>query len=73
MKILDVWTGGVAQVVEYLLCKCEALSSNPLHQYIYTCIHTHTHTHMRVKVMKDLPGEVLQRTEYMEKRNYHIS
>jgi hypothetical protein len=22
------WTGGVAQVVEYLLCKCEALSSN---------------------------------------------
>jgi hypothetical protein len=22
------WTGGVAQSVEYLLCKCEALSSN---------------------------------------------
>jgi hypothetical protein len=22
------WTGGVAQLVEYLLCKCEALSSN---------------------------------------------
>jgi hypothetical protein len=24
------WTGGVAQVVEHLLCKCEDLSSNPL-------------------------------------------
>jgi hypothetical protein len=23
------WTGGVAQVVEYLLCKCKALTSNP--------------------------------------------
>jgi hypothetical protein len=23
-----IWTGGVAEVVEYLLCKCEALSSN---------------------------------------------
>jgi hypothetical protein len=23
------WTGGVAKVVEHLLCKCEALSSNP--------------------------------------------
>jgi hypothetical protein len=33
------WTGGVAQVVEHLLCKCEALSSNPNHA------HTHTHTH----------------------------
>jgi hypothetical protein len=24
------WTGGVAQVVECLLCKCEALSLNPV-------------------------------------------
>jgi hypothetical protein len=23
------WTGGVVQVVEHLLCKCEALSSKP--------------------------------------------
>jgi hypothetical protein len=23
------WTGSVAQVIECLLCKCEALSSNP--------------------------------------------
>jgi hypothetical protein len=23
------WTGGVAQAVEFLLCKCEALNSNP--------------------------------------------
>jgi hypothetical protein len=23
------WTGGVAQAAEYLLCKCEALSSEP--------------------------------------------
>jgi hypothetical protein len=23
------WTGSVAHVVEYLLCKCEALNSNP--------------------------------------------
>jgi hypothetical protein len=23
------WTGGVAQAVKCLLCKCEALSSNP--------------------------------------------
>jgi hypothetical protein len=23
------WTGSVAKVVEHLLCKCEALSSNP--------------------------------------------
>jgi hypothetical protein len=22
------WTGGIGQVVEYLLCKCKALSSN---------------------------------------------
>jgi hypothetical protein len=24
------WTGGVAQVVERLLCKCKVLSSNPI-------------------------------------------
>jgi hypothetical protein len=23
------WTGGEAQVIEYLVCKCEALSSHP--------------------------------------------
>jgi hypothetical protein len=23
------WTGGMAQAIEHLLCKCEALSSNP--------------------------------------------
>jgi hypothetical protein len=23
------WTGGVAQAVEHLFCKCKALSSNP--------------------------------------------
>jgi hypothetical protein len=23
------WTGGMAQVIEHLLCQCEALSSNP--------------------------------------------
>jgi hypothetical protein len=23
------WTGGVAQVVKHLLCKCEVLTSNP--------------------------------------------
>jgi hypothetical protein len=23
------WAGGVAQSIEYLLCKCKALSSNP--------------------------------------------
>jgi hypothetical protein len=26
------WTGGVAQVSEYLLCKSEALSSSPSHK-----------------------------------------
>jgi hypothetical protein len=24
------WTGGLAQAVEHLLCKCKALSSNPV-------------------------------------------
>jgi hypothetical protein len=24
------WTGGVAQVVEYMLCKCEVLAETPL-------------------------------------------
>jgi hypothetical protein len=33
------WTVGVVQVVECLLCKGEALSSNP------SFTHTHTHTH----------------------------
>jgi hypothetical protein len=29
-KITSVkWTGGMTQAVEHLLCKCEALSSNP--------------------------------------------
>jgi hypothetical protein len=28
-KIAGMRTGGVAQVVEQLLCKCEALISNP--------------------------------------------
>jgi hypothetical protein len=27
--IRERWTGGVAQAVERLLCKCEVLSSNP--------------------------------------------
>jgi hypothetical protein len=35
------WTGGVAEVVESLLCKCEALSSMSGFR------HTHTHTHIR--------------------------
>jgi hypothetical protein len=35
------WTGGMPQAVEHLLCKCEALSSNPnpTHRkilYLYT-------------------------------------
>jgi hypothetical protein len=34
------WTGSVAQAVEHLVCKCEALSSNSG----YTHTHTHTHT-----------------------------
>jgi hypothetical protein len=25
----EKWTGGMVQVVEHLLCKCKALSSNP--------------------------------------------
>jgi hypothetical protein len=31
-----IYTGGVAQGIEHLLCKCEALSSNPFHQKINT-------------------------------------
>jgi hypothetical protein len=26
------WTGGVAEATEHLLCKCEALGSNPVPQ-----------------------------------------
>jgi hypothetical protein len=33
------WTGGLAQTIEHLLCKCEALSSNS------SPSKTHTHTH----------------------------
>jgi hypothetical protein len=29
LKILISWTGGMAQAVEHLLCKCKVLSSNP--------------------------------------------
>jgi hypothetical protein len=29
LKIPNTWTGGMAQVVEALTSKCEALSSNP--------------------------------------------
>jgi hypothetical protein len=35
------WTGGVAQVLEHLLCKCEALGPN------------HNHTHPPTKRMVD--------------------
>jgi hypothetical protein len=36
------WTSGLSQVVEYLPCKYEALSSTPPNN---THTHTHTHTH----------------------------
>jgi hypothetical protein len=46
------WTGGVVQAVEHLLCKLEALSSNP---YTAKKIIDHEEQNMAVNVPTPLP------------------
>jgi hypothetical protein len=57
------WIGSVAQVVECLLCRCKALSSNPRHTHTHTTHHnTHTHTHTH-KFLSHLPIWMIKGTE----------